>query len=179
MVSLGNTKVTIRNYESPAVHATTGGQSVQRARARNVAHGHGVISVLSLALCAALAGCGTAPATPERVAPEPGRAVVVGWGNTAGEAAKLIFKSIQGTVVSTLHVSKVNGQAISYGQNVARVAPGEYDLTIACGIYVADRYFPSDSVIRADLKGNHVYRLRAEPQARKCYPYLEDITGKE
>src|SRR5437762_470407 len=171
--------MTIRIYASPAVRARTRGQSLPRARARNGAHGYGVINVLSLALCTALAGCGTAPATPERVPPEPGRAVVVGWGNTAGEAARLIFKSIQGTVISTLHVSKVNGQAISYGQNVARVAPGEYDLTIACGIYVGDRYFPSDSLIRADLSGNHVYRLRAQPQARKCYPYLEDTTGKE
>ena len=138
-----------------------------------------IIDVFGLALCVALAGCGTAPATPERIAPEAGRAVVVGWGNTAGEAARLIFKSMQGTVVSTLHVSKVNEQAISYGQNVARMAPGEYDLTIVCGIYIGDRYFPSASVIRADLSGNHVYRLRAQPQARKCYPYLEDTTGKE
>ena len=179
MVSVGNAKVTIRNYESPVIRAKTGGQSLPLARARNGAHGHGGISVLSLALFTALAGCGTAPATPERVPPEPGRAVVVGWGNTAGEAAKLIFKSIRGTVISTLHVSKVNAQAISYCQNVARVTPGEYDLTIACGIYVGDRYFPSDSVIHADLKGNHVYLLRAEPQARKCYPYLEDTTGRE
>jgi hypothetical protein len=178
LASFGNMKMTIGNDESPAVRARRGAQSLRIAQARNGAHGHGVISILSLALFTALAGCGTAPATPERVPPEPGRAVVVGWGNTAGEAAKLIFKSIRGTVISTLHVSKVNGQAISYGQNVARVAPGEYDLTIACGIYIGDRYFPSDSVIRADLKDNHVYLLRAEPQARKCYPYLEDTAGK-
>ena len=125
LASFGNMKMTIGNDESPAVRARKGVQSLRIAQARNGAHGYGVIRVLVLSLCAAPAGCGTAPATPERV------------------------------------------------------APGEYDLTIACGIYIADRYFPSDSVIRADLKGNHVYLLRAEPQARKCYPYLEDTTGKE
>ena len=176
---LGNTKVTIRNDESPAVRTRADVKSLPPARARKGIYGCGVIGVVSLALCAAQTGCGTAPATSEHVAPEAGRAVVVGWGNTAGEAAKLIFRSIQGTVISTLHVSKVNGQGISYGQNAARVAPGEYDLTIACGIYVGDRYFPSDSVIHADLSANHIYRLRAQPQARKCYPYLEDTTGKE
>ena len=156
-------------------------QSLPVAPARYGAKGYDarVIDFFCLALCAALAGCGKAPATLEAIAPEAGRAVVVGWGNTAGEAARLIFKSLQGTVVSTLHVSRVNEQAISYGQNVARVAPGEYDLTIACGIYIGDRFFLSDSVIHADLSGNHVYRLRAQPQARKCYPYLEDTTGKE
>ncbi len=138
-----------------------------------------VLGFFGLGVCAALAGCGTPSAAPEAIAPEAGRALVVGWGNTAGEAARLILKSLQGTVVSTLHVSRVNEQAISYGQNVARVAPGEYDLTIACGVYVGDRFFLSDSVIHADLRGNHVYRLRAQPEARKCYPYLEDTTGKK
>lgn len=111
--------------------------------------------------------------------PEADRALVVGWGNTAGEAARLVFKSPQGTLVSNLHVAKVNEQKISYGQNIARVTPGEYDLTIACGIYIDQRFFASDSVIHANLVAGRVYRLRAQPEARKCYPYLEEGAGKE
>lgn len=129
-------------------------------------------------LCAALAGCATAPAGPA-VTPEAGVAIVVGWGNTAGEAAKLVLQPLQDTLVSTLHVSKVNQQKIAFGQNIARVPPGKYELTIACGIYVRDRFFPSDSVIHAELVANQVYRLRAQPQARKCYPYLENATVKK
>jgi hypothetical protein len=134
---------------------------------------------LRTCLFAGLAGCAVAPAPPPPVAAEAGRAVVVGWGNTAGEAARLIVQSMRGTVVSNLHVSKVNELKIPFGDDVARVIPGEYDLTIKCGIYVNERFFESDSVIRANLSGGHVYRLRAQPQARKCYPYLEDVTGKE
>jgi hypothetical protein len=132
-------------------------------------------------LCAALAGCAGVPAGPEAttIAPEPGRALVVGWGNTAGESAKAAFTPVQGTRVSSLYVSKANEQKISFGENIARLAPGEYDLTISCGLYINLQFFPGDTVIHADLGGNQVYRLRAEPVGRRCYPSLEDITGKD
>lgn len=131
--------------------------------------------------CMVLAGCATPPAQMEiaSVTPEADRALVVGWGNTAGEAARLIFKSAQGTLVSNLHVAKVNAQQISYGQNIVRVTPGEYDLMIACGIYIDERFFGSASVIHANLTAGRVYRLRARPEARKCYPYLEESAGKQ
>ena len=131
--------------------------------------------------CVVLAGCATPSAQVEiaSVTPEADRALVVGWGNTAGEAARLIFKPALGTLVSDLYVAKVNEQKISYGQNIARVTPGEYDLTITCGIYIDQRFFGSASVVHANLIAGRVYRLRAQPEARKCYPYLEEVTGKE
>lgn len=128
--------------------------------------------------CAILTGCAS-PVGGTRVDPESGRALVVGWGNTASEAANLIYKPALGMFVSNLNVAKVNAGPIPYGQNIARVAPGEHDLTISCGIYIDDRFFGSASVLHANLIAGHVYRLRAQPEARKCYPYLEDITGRQ
>ena len=131
-------------------------------------------------LCTALAGCAAAPANPDAVAitPEAGRILVVGWGHTAGENARAALTPAQGTRVSSLYVSGANEQKIS-GENVARLAPGEYDLTVSCGLYIDYRLFSSDTVIHAELSGNRVYRLRAQPQGRKCHPYLEDVTGKK
>ena len=130
-------------------------------------------------LCAALAGCAAAPANPDAITiiPEPGRALVVGWGRTAGENARAALTPVRGTRVSSLYVSKANEQKIS-SENITRLAPGEYDLTVSCGLYIDYRLFPSDTVIHAQLGASRVYRLRAEPQGRRCQPYLEDVTDK-
>ena len=130
-------------------------------------------------LCAILAGCATAPAAPEPtvVAPEPGRAVVIGWGNSAGEQARAALTPSPGTRVSSLYVAKANEQKSGLGENIARLPAGEFDLTITCGLYVDYRYFPHDSVVHATLQAGRVYRLRAVPQGRRCQPFLEDVTG--
>ena len=132
-------------------------------------------------LCAALASCTAAPANPDAVAiiPEPGRALVVGWGHSAGENARAALTPVKGVRVSSLYVAKANEQKISFGENIARLSPGEYDLTITCGLYIDYRFFPVDTVIHAQLSANRVYRLRAEPQGRRCYPSLEDVGATE
>jgi len=63
---------------------------------------------------------------------------------------------------------------IAFGQNVTRLTPGSYELTVACGLYVDYRYFPQDVLMQVELRDGHVYHLRADPQGRRCQPYLED-----
>jgi hypothetical protein len=103
--------------------------------------------------------------------------VVVGWGNSAGEQARAALTPSPGTRVSSLYVAKANEQKIGFGENIARLPAGEFDLTINCGLYVDFRYFPHDTVVHATLQAGRVYRLRAEPQGRRCEPYLEDATS--
>jgi len=131
-------------------------------------------------LCAALAGCATAPANPEAIiaTAEPDRALVVGWGNTAEENLRAALTPAQGTRVRALYVSRANDKKIPFGDNIARLSPGEYDLTVSCILYIGYQDFPDDKVIHASLGGNRVYRLRAEPAGRRCEPSLEDVTGK-
>lgn len=136
--------------------------------------------LMRAAALAALAGCAAVPAEPDAItaAAEPGRAVIIGWGNTAGENARAALTPAQGTRVSSLFVSRANTQKISSGENIARVPPGEYELTISCGLYIDYRLFSNESVVHATLNANRVYRLRAAPQGRTCQPFLEDVTGK-
>ncbi len=130
--------------------------------------------------CIALAGCAPVPLNPDTIAaaPEPGRAAVIGWGNTATEHAREALTPEQGSRVTRLFVAWVNDRKISFGENIARVPPGEYDLTIACGIYVSYRFFTDEKLIHATLNANRVYRLRANLDGRRCAPFLEDVTGK-
>lgn len=132
------------------------------------------------AACIALTGCAPAPVTPDSitVAPEPGRAVVVGWGNTPAEDLRAALMAKQGTRVTRLFVAYADGRKMSFGENVARLAPGEHNLVLTCGIYVDLRFFSYDSEMRATLDANRVYRLRADADGRRCQPYLEDLTGK-
>ena len=129
--------------------------------------------------CIAVASCGGTAVNPDAltVAAEPARAVVIGWGGTAAENARAALTPDVGTRVSMLVVSKAGDVKISFGENVARLPPGEYDLTIACGLYIGYRYFQHDAVIHAALSARRVYRLRAAPQGRRCQPFLEDATG--
>jgi hypothetical protein len=130
--------------------------------------------------CAVLGGCAPVPINPEAItaAPDPGRAVVIGWGNTAAENARAALTPESGSRVTNLYVVQANAQKISLGENIARVPPGEYDLTIFCGIYVYYKYFAHQKVIHATLDANRVYRLRSDLDGRRCEPYLEDVTGK-
>jgi hypothetical protein len=136
---------------------------------------------LLLGACVAFAGCAAAPVNPEAhfVAPEPGRAVVIGWGNSAVEKAQAALTPGKGTRVSSLVVSKANEQKAGFGENIARLAPGEYKLTITCDLYVDTRHFPHDTTVHATLRADRVYRLRATPEGRRCQPSIEDVTGKE
>lgn len=136
--------------------------------------------ILFAAACAALAGCAPAPVTPDAitVAPEPGRAVVIGWGNTPAENARAALVARSGTRVTHLFVAYSDGRKMSFGENIARLPPGEHSLILSCGIYVDQRFFTYDSEMRATLAANHVYRLRANPTGRRCEPSLEDVTGK-
>jgi hypothetical protein len=131
-----------------------------------------------VAACIIIAGCAAAPVNPEasHVAPEPGRAVVIGWGNSAGEKARAALTPGRGTRVSSLFVVKVNEQKGGFSENITRLPPGEFELTINCVLYVDSRDFPHDTVVHAALRAGRVYRLRAEPQGRKCQPFLEDVT---
>jgi hypothetical protein len=110
--------------------------------------------------------------------PEAGRAVIIGWGNTAGEHARAALKGELGARVTRLFVSHVNSQKTSFGENIARMPPGEYDLTIACGIYINYRAFEDVKVVHATVGANRVYRLHSELEGRRCQPYLEDVTDK-
>ena len=126
-----------------------------------------------------LSGCaatGTGNQAPA-VNAEAGRALVVGWGGTVGENARAALTPQQGVHISSLFVAKANAQKMPFGQNIARLQPGKYDLTIACGLYIDYRYFPHDTVVEADLRDGHVYRLRAQPQGRKCLPVLDDLAN--
>ena len=136
--------------------------------------------MLLAAACAAFTGCAPARINPDAItaAPEPGRAVVIGWGNTPAENARAAFVTQSGTRVSRLFVAYSDGQKMSFGENVARLPPGEHNLTLSCGIYVDQRFFTYDSAMRATLAANRVYRLRANPEGRRCEPSLEDVTGK-
>ncbi len=129
---------------------------------------------------AALTGCAPAPINPDAitVAPEPGRAAVIGWGNTPAENARAALSAEQGTRVTRLFVAYADGQKMSFGENVAHLAPGERNLILSCGIYINLRFFTYDSELRATLDANRVYRLRANPEGRRCEAYLEDVTGK-
>jgi len=137
------------------------------------------LAVLAAA-CAALTGCTPAPINPDAItaAPEPGRAVVIGWGNTPAENARAATTAEWTTRVTRLFVAFSDGQKMSFGENVARLPPGERDLIISCGIYVNHRFFTYDKAMRATLAANRVYRLRADPDGRRCETYLEDVTGK-
>jgi hypothetical protein len=132
------------------------------------------------AACAALAACAPAPVNPEAItaAPEPGRAVVIGWGNTPAENARAALSAEWTTRVTRLFVAFADGQKLSFGENVARLAPGDRDLIISCGIYVNHRFFTYDKALRATLVANRVYRLRADPDGRRCEASIEDVTGK-
>ena len=132
------------------------------------------------AACAALSGCAPAPVNPDAItaAPEPGRAVVIGWGNTPAENARAALSAQQGTRVTRLFVAFSDGQKMSFGENVARLPPGDHTLILSCGIYVDLRFFSYDSELRATLNANRVYRLRANPEGRRCEAYLEDVTSK-
>jgi hypothetical protein len=136
--------------------------------------------LLRAGACVALAACAPVPIVPDVItaAPEPGRAIIIGWGNTAAENARAALTPERGSRVARLFVSHVNTEKISFGENIARVPPGEFDLTILCGIYVNYRYFTYEKVIHAALNANRVYRLRSEPEGRRCEPFLEDVTGK-
>jgi hypothetical protein len=130
--------------------------------------------------CAALAGCANPPTNPEaiRLTPEPGHAVIVGWGNTAAENAREALSAQQGSRVSRLYVSFVNKKKTSFGENIVRLPPGDYDLTVSCGIYIYYRFFTDEKTVFATLSANRIYRLRPDPEGRRCEPFLEDVTDK-
>ena len=132
------------------------------------------------AVCVTLSACAPAPINPDAItaAPEPGRAVIIGWGNTAAENARASLSAEWTTRVTRLFVAFADGRKISFGENIARLEPGDRDLIISCGIYVNHRFFTYDSALRATLAANRVYRLRANPEGRRCEGYLEDVTGK-
>jgi len=132
------------------------------------------------AVCVTLSACAPAPINPDAItaAPEPGRAIIIGWGNTAAENARASLSAEWTTRVTRLFVAFVDGRKISFGENIARLEPGDRDLIISCGIYVNHRFFTYDSALRATLAANRVYRLRANPEGRRCEGYLEDVTGK-
>jgi hypothetical protein len=138
--------------------------------------------LLCVAISIALAGCAAPPrANPDRevVAPVPGRALVVGWGNAAGEQARAALTPAQGTRVTRLYVAQANEQKTGFGENIVRLPPGSYALTITCGIYVDYRYFEYGALLQAQLDAGRVYRLRAAPEGRRCEQTLEDVTGRE
>ena len=131
--------------------------------------------------CIAVAGCAATSVNPDAttVAAEPGRAIIIGWGGTADERLRAALTPVQGTRVSLLVVAKANTEKIPFGEkNVVRLPPGEYDLTIACGIYIGKRYFSDDKVVHATLRAGRVYRLLADPQGRRCEATLDDVTGR-
>ncbi len=132
------------------------------------------------AVCVTLSACAPAPINPDAItaAPEPGRAVIIGWGNTAAENARASLSAEWTTRVTRLFVAFADGRKMSFGENIARLEPGDRDLIISCGIYVNHRFFTYDSALRATLAANRVYRLRANPDGRRCEGYLEDVTGK-
>jgi hypothetical protein len=132
------------------------------------------------AVCVTLNACAPAPINPDAItaAPEPGRAIIIGWGNTAAENARASLSAEWTTRVTRLFVAFADGRKMSFGENIARLEPGDRDLIISCGIYVNHRFFTYDSALRATLAANRVYRLRANPEGRRCEGYLEDVTGK-
>jgi hypothetical protein len=132
------------------------------------------------AVCVTLSACAPAPIKPDAItaAPEPGRAIIIGWGNTAAENARASLSAEWTTRVTRLFVAFADGRKMSFGENIARLEPGDRDLIISCGIYVNHRFFTYDSALRATLAANRVYRLRANPEGRRCEGYLEDVTGK-
>jgi hypothetical protein len=137
-------------------------------------------SLMLGAVCVTLSACAPAPINPDAItaAPEPGRAIIIGWGNTAAENARASLSAEWTTRVTRLFVAFADGRKISFGENIARLEPGDRDLIISCGIYVNHRFFTYDSALRATLAANRVYRLRANPEGRRCEGYLEDVTGK-
>ncbi len=132
------------------------------------------------AVCVTLSACAPAPINPDAItaAPEPGRAIIIGWGNTAAENARASLSAEWTTRVTRLFVAFADGKKMSFGENIARLEPGDRELIISCGIYVNHRFFTYDSALRATLAANRVYRLRANPEGRRCEGYLEDVTGK-
>ena len=132
------------------------------------------------AVCVTLSACAPAPINPDAItaAPEPGRAIIIGWGNTAAENARASLSAEWTTRVTRLFVAIADGKKMSFGENIARLEPGDRELIISCGIYVNHRFFTYDSALRATLAANRVYRLRANPEGRRCEGYLEDVTGK-
>jgi hypothetical protein len=137
-------------------------------------------SLMLGAVCVTLSACAPAPINPDAItaAPEPGRAIIIGWGNTAAENARASLSAEWTTRVTRLFVAFADGRKMSFGENIARLEPGDRDLIISCGIYVNHRFFTYDSALRATLAANRVYRLRANPDGRRCEGYLEDVTGK-
>jgi len=127
-----------------------------------------------------LSACAPAPINPDAITavPEPGRAIIIGWGNTAAENARASLSAEWTTRVTRLFVAFADGKKMSFGENIARLEPGDRELIISCGIYVNHRFFTYDSALRATLAANRVYRLRANPEGRRCEGYLEDVTGK-
>lgn len=140
-----------------------------------------MLSNVALIAACALAGCATTAGSPDALpsaAPESGRALIIGWGNTPAENARAAIKAEAGTRVTQLFVASVDGRKIAFAENIARVPPGEHALIISCGIYVGYRFFSYDSPMRAKVDANRVYRLRAHSEGRRCEPSLEDVTGK-
>jgi hypothetical protein len=130
--------------------------------------------------CFLLPACAPAPVNREPIsaAPEAGRALVIGWGNTPAEDARAAVKAERGTRVTRLFVASADGKKTPFGENIARLSPGDHDLIISCGMYIDYRFFNYDSAMRASLGANRVYRLRADPAGRRCEASLDDVTGK-
>ena len=76
------------------------------------------------------------------------------------------------------YVVKANEQKSGFGENVARVPAGAYQLTIDCGLYIDTRFFEYETVVQATLSAGRVYHLRAAPEGRRCEPSIEDTQGK-
>ena len=132
-------------------------------------------------LCVAVAGCAATTARQQviTVAPEPGRAVIIGWGASVKEHLQAALTPVNGTRVSLLVITGANNQKLSFDEkNVARLPPGEYNLDISCGIYVNYRYFSDGQIRHVKLEAGRVYRLLASPDGRRCEPSLEDVTGR-
>jgi hypothetical protein len=137
----------------------------------------------ALARASTLAGCALAPAptNPKLVPVDPsaGAATIMGWGSTAAENARAALTAESGTRVTQLYVAFVNGVKTGFGENTVRVPAGEPDLIVTCGVYIDLRFFTYDERLAAKVERDRVYELRANPEGRRCQPYLQDITGKK
>jgi hypothetical protein len=133
-------------------------------------------SITAVTMAAALGGCAAAQVNLADVKKDPEKAIVVGWGNTGGEILQNTIALPLGVRVGNLYVFKVNEDKVSFGDNSVRLAPGAYDLTISCGIYIGGNYSSSFEPIRANLQAGRIYQLRPRPYGRNCGAYIDDVT---
>lgn len=110
--------------------------------------------------------------------PDPGAALLVGWGGTLKEVLSSAIAVPLGARITSLHVNRANGQRVSTKHNVTRLLAGDYQLEISCSVRIEGMESQTYPTIKAVVSSGHVYAFSARAGFDSCSPLLEDVTSQ-